>query len=43
VQVPKAPSSGWVRLRRDDGQFLGIGQILEDGRVAPKRLIKAAQ
>ena len=43
VQVPRAPSSGWVRLRRDDGQFLGIGQILEDGRVAPKRLIKAAQ
>jgi tRNA pseudouridine55 synthase len=43
VQVPRAPSSGWVLLRRDDGQFLGIGQILEDGRVAPKRLIKAAQ
>ena len=43
VQVPRAPSSGWVRLRRDDGQFLGIGQILDDGRVAPKRLIKAAQ
>jgi len=43
VQVPRAPSSGWVRLRRDDGQFLGIGQILEDGRVTPKRLIKAAQ
>jgi tRNA pseudouridine55 synthase len=43
VQVPRAPTSGWVRLRRDDGKFLGIGQILEDGRVAPKRLIKAAQ
>lgn len=43
IQVPRAPSSGWVRLRRDDGQFLGIGQILDDGRVAPKRLIKAAQ
>jgi len=43
VQVPRAPSSGWVRLRREDGKFLGIGQILEDGRVAPKRLIKATQ
>ncbi len=43
VQVPKAPTFGWVRLHRDDGTFLGIGQILEDGRVAPKRLVKAAQ
>lgn len=43
VLIPKAPTTGWVRLHRDDGQFLGIGQILEDGRVAPKRLIKAAE
>jgi len=42
VQIPKAPTTGLVRLHRDDGKFLGIGQILEDGRVAPKRLIKAA-
>jgi len=40
VLVPKAPSNGWVRLmgeKPDD--FIGIGRILEDGRVAPKRLI----
>lgn len=43
VQVPKAPTTGWVRLHRDDGKFLGIGQILEDGRVAPKRLIRAPE
>ena len=43
VQVPKAPTTGWVRLHRDDGKFLGIGQILEDGRVAPKRLVKTAE
>ena len=43
VQVPRAPTSGWVRLHRDDGKFLGIGQILEDGRVAPKRLIKSPE
>jgi tRNA pseudouridine55 synthase len=43
VQIPKAPTTGWVCLRRDDGKFLGIGQILEDGRVAPKRLIKTAE
>ena len=43
VQIPRAPTSGWVRLHRDDGKFLGIGQILEDGRVAPKRLIKSPE
>ena len=42
VQVPRAPTSGWVRLQREDGEFLGIGHILEDGRVAPKRLFKSA-
>lgn len=42
VQVPRAPTHGWVRLQRENGAFLGIGQILEDGRVAPKRLFKTA-
>jgi len=40
VLVPRAPSNGWVRLmgeKPDD--FIGIGHILEDGRVAPKRLV----
>jgi len=39
VQVAKAPTSGWVRLFADKDHFLGVGQILEDGRVAPKRLV----
>lgn len=40
VLVPKAPSNGWVRLMGEDSdEFIGIGQILEDGRVAPKRLV----
>jgi tRNA pseudouridine55 synthase len=43
VQVPGAPTSGWVQLHREDGKFLGIGQILDDGRVAPKRLIKSPE
>lgn len=38
VQVPKAPTAGLVSLYRDD-DFLGIGYILDDGRVAPKRLL----
>ncbi len=40
VQVAKAPSNGWVRLMGENpDDFIGIGQILDDGRVAPKRLV----
>jgi tRNA pseudouridine55 synthase len=39
VFVPKAPTAGLVRLYGDKDGFLGIGHILEDGRVAPKRLV----
>lgn len=30
---------GWVRLYDDAHRFLGIGQVLDDGRVAPRRLM----
>ena len=39
VLVPNAPHSGMVRVALETGQFLGIGEILDDGRVAPRRLI----
>ena len=39
VQVPKAPTQGMVSLYQGDDEFLGIGYILDDGRVAPKRLV----
>jgi len=39
VQVAKAPTSGWVRLFANNDRFIGVGQILDDGRVAPKRLL----
>ena len=38
VWVPRAPAAGWVRVF-GPGRFLGMGAILDDGRVAPKRLI----
>ena len=42
VWLPKAPSQGWVRLYEEPAQrFLGIGEILDDGRVAPRRLLCA--
>ncbi len=39
VQVPNAPSNGMVRVALETGEFLGVGEILDDGRVAPRRLI----
>jgi len=42
VLVPKAPTSGWVRLFEGDHTFLGMGEILDDGRVAPRRMMKGA-
>jgi tRNA pseudouridine55 synthase len=38
VLVRNAPLSGIVRIAEADGPFLGVGVILDDGRVAPKRL-----
>ena len=42
VMVPRAPTSGWVRLYQGERCFLGMGEILDDGRVAPRRLMKGA-
>jgi tRNA pseudouridine55 synthase len=42
VQVAHAPKSGCVRLlRAGDGEreFLGVGEVLDDGRIAPRRLL----
>lgn len=41
VLVPRAPTSGWVRLFAGERRFIGVGQILDDGRVAPRRLVEA--
>ncbi|MEX0943170.1 MAG: tRNA pseudouridine(55) synthase TruB [Pseudomonadales bacterium] len=43
VQISHAPTHGWVRIFSEstdsEGDFLGVGEILEDGRVAPRRLV----
>jgi tRNA pseudouridine55 synthase len=40
VFVPKVSEQGFVRLYLNEHEFLGVGEILDDGRVAPKRLMK---
>lgn len=39
VMVPQAPTRGMLRIYTEDSRFLGVGEVLTDGRVAPKRLI----
>lgn len=39
VQVPGSPLQGWVKLLGPEQEFVGVGEILDDGKVAPRRLI----
>jgi tRNA pseudouridine55 synthase len=39
VLVPQAPTEGLVRLYDPSSHFLGVGEIRDDGKVQPKRLI----
>lgn len=39
VLVPQAPTEGLVRLQDPSQKFIGVGYILEDGKVQPKRLL----
>jgi tRNA pseudouridine55 synthase len=41
VLVPNAPTEGWVRIY-DQQKFMGLGEIQDDGRVAPRRMIQAS-
>jgi tRNA pseudouridine55 synthase len=41
VLVPKAPTEGWVRIYQAD-EFIAVGQVQDDGRIAPKRLMSGS-
>lgn len=43
VMVPHAPVEGWVKIYRKGRRFLGVGEVLEDGRIAPRRLINSGK
>ena len=43
VLVPHAPTEGWVRIYLKRDQFLGVGEVLDDGRIAPRRLLKSVR
>jgi tRNA pseudouridine55 synthase len=39
VLVPQAPTEGLVRLYDPSRRFIGVGSVLDDGRIQPKRLL----
>lgn len=42
VRIPRAPAAGFLRLYGEGVGFLGVGEVLDDGRVAPRRLMSTA-
>lgn len=40
IRVCNAPEVGFVRLYISGHQFIGVGIVLDDGRIAPRRLIR---
>ncbi len=43
VSVRHTHAPGWVRLYEQGEHFLGMGEVLDDGRVAPKRLMRGTR
>lgn len=41
VVVPQAPTKGFVRLFKGQSCFLGVGRVLEDGRISADRLLRS--
>ena len=41
VLVPKAPTEGWVRIYQGES-FLAVGEVQDDGKIAPKRLMSGS-
>lgn len=40
VMASDRPADGWVSVyEASSGKFLGVGEVLEDGRIAPRRLV----
>ncbi len=40
VRVADSPRAGYVRLYRSGRGFLGVGTVLDDGRIAPRRMMR---
>jgi len=43
VQVGQSPRAGYCRMYDEQARFVGVGEALGDGRIAPKRLFVAPE
>src|SRR5699024_12683157 len=42
VMATERPKVGWVRLyASEENEFLGVGEVQDDGMIAPRRLLAA--
>ncbi|WP_286788084.1 MULTISPECIES: tRNA pseudouridine(55) synthase TruB [unclassified Pseudomonas] len=41
VRAANAPKFGWMRVQDNEGRFIGIGEVTDDGRIAPRRLVRS--
>ncbi|MGH8562073.1 MAG: tRNA pseudouridine(55) synthase TruB [Nevskiales bacterium] len=39
VQVARAPTQGWLCIYGPGRRLLGVGEVLDDGRITPRRLL----
>ena len=40
IFVPGTSACHQVRLHDPSGHFLGVGEVMDDGKIAPRRLVK---
>ncbi|QLF94390.1 tRNA pseudouridine(55) synthase TruB [Pseudomonas sp. ABC1] len=41
VRAPDSPAFGMLRVQDQNGRFIGIGEVGDDGRIEPRRLIRS--
>ena len=39
VRVPNLGQPGWVRIYQENETFLGVGEVSEEGKLAPRRMV----
>ncbi|MBU0744452.1 MAG: tRNA pseudouridine(55) synthase TruB [Gammaproteobacteria bacterium] len=41
ILISGAPTSGWVQLKNKKGKFLGVGEVMLDGKVSPRKMVRS--
>ena len=43
ILVPHSPGLGLVKLKSKDGKFLGVGEVMSDGKIIPRKMIRGGR